>query len=70
MTGDSGPLVDTQAAILAAGVSKRTLHRRVGRRGTQARRPGPKRPHPLPAQRRPRDTPQHQWTNTGHQWHT
>lgn len=29
MTGDSGPLVDTQAAILAAGVSKRTLHRRV-----------------------------------------
>ena len=26
MTGDSGPLVDTQAAILAAGV---TLHRRV-----------------------------------------
>ena len=24
-----GPLIDTQAAILAAGVSKRTLHRRV-----------------------------------------
>lgn len=29
MPDDSGPLVDTQAAILAAGVSKRTLHRRV-----------------------------------------
>ncbi len=26
---DAEPLVDTQAAILAAGVSKRTLHRRV-----------------------------------------
>ena len=29
MADDGGPLVDTQAAILAAGVSKRTLHRRV-----------------------------------------
>lgn len=29
MPDDSEPLVDTQAAILAAGVSKRTLHRRV-----------------------------------------
>lgn len=29
MTDGAEPLVDTQAAILAAGVSKRTLHRRV-----------------------------------------
>lgn len=29
MTTGRGPLIDTQAAILAAGVSKRTLHRRV-----------------------------------------
>jgi len=29
VTDGAEPLVDTQAAILAAGVSKRTLHRRV-----------------------------------------
>lgn len=66
MTSDSGPLVDTQAAILAAGVSKRTLHRRVAAGRLK----------PAGRDRRGRTLyrlsdvlatlPSQQWTNTGH----
>lgn len=66
MPDDSGPLVDTQAAILAAGVSKRTLHRRVAAGALQ----------PAGRDRRGRTLyrlsdvlatlPPQQWTNTGH----
>lgn len=66
MPDDSGPLVDTQAAILAAGVSKRTLHRRVAAGRLK----------PAGRDRRGRTLyrlsdvlatlPSQQWTNTGH----
>ena len=61
MTGDSGPLVDTQAAILAAGVSKRTLHRRVAAGALK------------PAGRDRRGRTLYRLSDvlaTGHQWHT
>lgn len=66
MPDDSEPLVDTQAAILAAGVSKRTLHRRVAAGRLK----------PAGRDRRGRTLyrlsdvlatlPPRQWTNTGH----